>query len=75
MFFSSILNLIMALGSKPMQDNWGGEEMSNWEEEGEVEIGMWNNNPSQEVNQTGSWPYKKMTPKVIIKINNNKDLI
>lgn len=55
-----------------MQDNWGGEEMSmtghsNWEEEVEVEIGMWNNNPSQEVNQTGNWPYKKMTPKVIIK--------
>lgn len=53
-----------------MQDNWGGEEMSmtghsNWEEE--VEVGMWNNNPSQEVNQTGNWPYKKMTPKVIIK--------
>lgn len=57
-----------------MQDNWGGEEMSNWEEEAEVEIGMWNNNPSQEVNQTGNWPYKKMTPKVIIQIN-NQDLI
>lgn len=55
-----------------MQDNWCGEEMSmagqsNWgEEEEEVEIGMWNNNPSQEMNQTGNWSYKKMPPKVII---------
>ncbi|XP_051571900.1 trinucleotide repeat-containing gene 6A protein-like isoform X2 [Myxocyprinus asiaticus] len=56
-------------GSKPMQDNWCGEEMSvaghsNWEEEEEVEIGMWNNNPSQETNQTGNWSYKKMPPKL-----------
>lgn len=55
-----------------MQDNWCGEMssmagQSNWgEEEEEVEIGMWNNNPSQEMNQTGNWPYKKMPPKVII---------
>lgn len=53
-------------GSKPMQDNWCGEEMSmaghsNWGEEEEVEIGMWNNNPSQE---TGNWSYKKMPPKL-----------
>lgn len=57
-----------------MQDNWCGEEMSmaghsnNWGEEEEVEIGMWNNNPSQE---TGNWSYKKMPPKVI---NNRLDL-
>ena len=56
-----------------MQDNWCGEEMpmpgnchSNWEEEEEVEIGMWNNNTSsQEANQSGNWSYmKKMPPKV-----------
>lgn len=55
-----------------MQDNWGGEEMSmtghsNWEEEKELEMGMWNNNISQEMNQYGNWPYKKVPPKVIIK--------
>lgn len=52
-----------------MQDNWCGDEMSmtghsNWEEEEEVKIGVWNNNPSQEMNQTGNWSYKKMPPKV-----------
>ncbi|KAG5854473.1 hypothetical protein ANANG_G00038220 [Anguilla anguilla] len=59
-------------GPKPMQENWCGEETSmsgtrhqNWEEEEEVEIGMWNNTPSQEMNQPGNWSYmKKMPPKV-----------
>ncbi|TRY90733.1 hypothetical protein DNTS_004504 [Danionella cerebrum] len=53
--------------AKPMQDNWSAEDMtghSNWEEEEEVEIGMWNNNLSQEMNQTGNWSYKKMPPKL-----------
>lgn len=58
------------LGSKPMQD-WYGEENSmaghsNLEEEEQVKIGMWNNNSSLEMNQTGNWSYKKMPPKVII---------
>lgn len=53
-----------------MQENWCGDEMSmtghsNWEEEEEVKIGVWNNNPSQENNQTGNWSYKKMPPKVM----------
>ena len=55
-----------------MQDNWCGEETPmvgprhpSWEEEEEVEIGMWNNAPSQDMNQQGNWSYmKKMPPKV-----------
>lgn len=53
-----------------MQD-WYGEENSmaghsNLEEEEQVKIGMWNNNSSLEMNQTGNWSYKKMPPKVIV---------
>ncbi|KAJ8246093.1 hypothetical protein GJAV_G00263570 [Gymnothorax javanicus] len=60
-------------GPKPMQDKWCAEETpmqgtrhSSWEEEEEVEIGMWNNNPSEEMNQQGNWSYmKKMPPKLV----------
>lgn len=55
--------ICVATGSKPMQDNWCGEEMpmqnschSNWEEEEEMEISMWNNNT-----------YMKKPPKVRIR--------
>lgn len=58
-------------GPKPVQGSWCGEEMPladahhpSWEPEEEVEIGMWNNTPSQEVNQTGNWPYVKKPSKV-----------
>ncbi|XP_041085558.1 trinucleotide repeat-containing gene 6A protein-like isoform X10 [Polyodon spathula] len=69
-------------GPKPMQDGWCGDEMSmpgtrhpSWEEEEDVEIGMWNSNPSQEVNQPSNWPpyMKKMPPKGIIKGGNKQD--
>lgn len=60
-----------AAGPKPVQSSWDGEMAmpapSNWEEEEEVEIGMWNNNTPQEVNQSGNWSYsKKVPPKVAI---------
>lgn len=49
-----------------MQNSWDGEMAmpapSNWEEEEEVEIGMWNNNTPQEVNQSGNWSYSKKVP-------------
>ncbi|XP_058851910.1 trinucleotide repeat-containing gene 6A protein-like isoform X4 [Acipenser ruthenus] len=69
-------------GPKPMQDGWCGDEMSmpgtrhpSWEEEEDVEIGMWNSNPSQEMNQPSNWPpyMKKMPPKGIIKGGNKQD--
>lgn len=58
-------------GPKPVQNSWDGEMTmpapSNWGEEEEVEIGMWNNNTPQEVNQSGNWSYsKKVPPKVAI---------
>lgn len=62
--------VFVAAGPKPMQSSWDGEMAmpapSNWgEEEEEVEIGMWNNNTAQEVNQSGNWSYsKKVPPKV-----------
>lgn len=46
-----------------VQDRWEGDATpSNWgEEEEEVEIGMWNNNTPQEVNQS-NWSYMKKGP-------------
>lgn len=57
-----------------MQDSWCGDDMpltgsrqTSWEEEEDVEIGMWNSNSSQEVNPSLNWPpyMKKMATKVI----------
>ncbi|XP_029110102.1 trinucleotide repeat-containing gene 6A protein-like [Scleropages formosus] len=58
-------------GPKPAQDTWGGEGLPapgahppSWEPEEEVEIGMWSNNTSAEMSQTGSWSgTKKAGPK------------
>lgn len=60
---------LRVVGPKPVQSSWDSEMAmpapSNWEEEEEVEIGMWNNNTPQEVNQSGNWSYsKKVPPKV-----------
>lgn len=60
-------------GPKSMQDGWCGEDMplpgnrpTGWEEEEDVEIGMWNSNSSQELNSSLNWPpyTKKMSSKV-----------
>lgn len=62
-------------GPKSMQDGWCGDEMplpgnrpTGWEEEEDVEIGMWNSNSSQELNSSLNWPpyTKKMSSKVNI---------
>lgn len=78
MFLTVIGVLVLSVflpsaGPKPVQNSWDGEMTmpapSNWgeEEEEEVEIGMWNNNTPQEVNQSGNWSYsKKVPPKVAI---------
>ncbi|MBN3306872.1 TNR6A protein, partial [Amia calva] len=67
-------------GPKPMQDSWCGEEISmsgtgqpSWEEE-DVEIGMWKNNPPQEMSPSGNWPsyMKKMPPKGNVKGGSSK---
>lgn len=62
-------------GPKSMQDGWCGDDMplpgnrpTGWEEEEDVEIGMWNSNSSQELNSSLNWPpyTKKMSSKVNI---------
>ncbi|XP_013360256.1 PREDICTED: trinucleotide repeat-containing gene 6A protein isoform X8 [Chinchilla lanigera] len=59
-------------GPKSMQDGWCGDDMPlpgsrppGWEEEEDVEIGMWNSNSSQELNSSLNWPpyTKKMSSK------------
>ncbi|XP_037596527.1 trinucleotide repeat-containing gene 6A protein isoform X10 [Cebus imitator] len=59
-------------GPKSMQDGWCGDDMplpgnrpTGWEEEEDVEIGMWNSNSSQELNSSLNWPpyTKKMSSK------------
>lgn len=56
-----------------MQDSWCGDDMpltgsrqTSWEEEEDVEIGMWNSSSSQEANPSLNWPpyMKKMPTKV-----------
>lgn len=58
-----------------MQDSWCGDDMpltgsrqTSWEEEEDVEIGMWNSSSSQEANPSLNWPpyMKKMPTKVIL---------
>lgn len=58
-----------------MQDSWCGDDMpltgsrqTSWEEEEDVEIGMWNSSSSQEANPSLNWPpyMKKMPTKVIM---------
>lgn len=58
-----------------MQDGWCGEDTplpgsrpTGWEEEEDVEIGMWNSSSSQELNSSLNWPpyTKKMSSKVNI---------
>lgn len=58
-----------------MQDSWCGDDMpltgsrqTSWEEEEDVEIGMWNSSSSQEANTSLNWPpyMKKMPTKVIM---------
>lgn len=58
-----------------MQDSWCGDDMpltgsrqTSWEEEEDVEIGMWNSSSSQEANTSLNWPpyMKKMPTKVIV---------
>lgn len=58
-----------------MQDSWCGDDMpltgsrqTSWEEEEDVEIGMWNSGSSQEANPSLNWPpyMKKMPTKVIL---------
>lgn len=60
-------------GPKSMQDSWCGDDMpltgsrqTSWEEEEDVEIGMWNSSSSQEPNPSLNWPpyMKKMPTKV-----------
>lgn len=60
-------------GPKSMQDSWCGDDMpltgsrqTSWEEEEDVEIGMWNSSSSQETNPSLNWPpyMKKMPTKV-----------
>lgn len=60
-------------GPKSMQDGWCGEDMPlpgsrapGWEEEEDVEIGMWTGTSSQELNASLNWPpyTKKMSSKV-----------
>lgn len=62
-------------GPKSMQDSWCGDDMpltgsrqTSWEEEEDVEIGMWNSSSSQEANPSLNWPpyMKKMPTKVIM---------
>uniref|UniRef100_A0A8D0L776 Trinucleotide repeat containing adaptor 6A n=1 Tax=Sphenodon punctatus TaxID=8508 RepID=A0A8D0L776_SPHPU len=71
-------------GPKSMQvpDGWCGDEVpltgscqTGWEEEEDVEIGMWNGNLSQEVNQSLNWPpyMKKMPSKGVMKGGNKQD--
>ncbi|KAL0616963.1 Trinucleotide repeat-containing gene 6A protein, partial [Plecturocebus cupreus] len=59
-------------GPKSMQDGWCGDDIplpgnrpTGWEEEEDVEIGMWNSNSSQELNSSLNWPpyTKKMSSK------------
>ncbi|XP_010225299.1 PREDICTED: trinucleotide repeat-containing gene 6A protein-like, partial [Tinamus guttatus] len=65
-----------------MQDSWCGEDMpltgsrqTSWEEEEDVEIGMWNSSSSQETNPSLNWPpyMKKMPTKGIMKGGNKQD--
>lgn len=59
-------------GPKPMQvpDAWCGGDMplpgghqTGWEEEEDVEIGMWNSSSAQDVNASTHWPpYAKKLP-------------
>lgn len=60
-------------GLKSMQDGWCGEDMPlpgsrapGWEEEEDVEIGMWTGSSSQELHSSLNWPpyTKKMSSKV-----------
>lgn len=60
-------------GPKSMQDSWCGDDVplsgsrqTSWEEEEDVEIGMWNSSSSQEANPSLNWPpyMKKMPTKV-----------
>ncbi|XP_043834486.1 trinucleotide repeat-containing gene 6A protein isoform X4 [Dromiciops gliroides] len=69
-------------GPKSMQDGWCGDDMpltgnrpTAWEEEDDVEIGMWNSNSSQEVNPSLNWPpyIKKMSSKGAMKGGNKQD--
>lgn len=57
-----------------MQDGWCGDDMplpgnrpTGWEEEEDVEIGMWNSNSSQELNSSLNWP--PYTKKISSKVN------
>lgn len=65
-------------GPKSMQDSWCGDDMpltgsrqTSWEEEEDVEIGMWNSSSSQEANPSLNWPpyMKKMPTKVMRKLS------
>ncbi|XP_071617107.1 trinucleotide repeat-containing gene 6A protein isoform X8 [Heliangelus exortis] len=69
-------------GPKSMQDSWCGDDMpltgsrqTSWEEEEDVEIGMWNSSSSQEANPSLNWPtyMKKMPTKGIMKGGNKQD--
>lgn len=44
-----------------------GSRQTSWEEEEDVEIGMWNSSSSQEANSSLNWPpyMKKMPTKVM----------
>lgn len=72
---SVFVSQIYKSGPKSMQDGWCGDDMplpgsrpTGWEEEEDVEIGMWNSNSSQELNSSLNWPpyTKKMSSKVNI---------
>lgn len=57
----STLSLCVTLGPKPME-TWCGEEVSmgnSWDQEEEVEIGMWSNSQQDNrSNDQNTWNYK-----------------
>lgn len=71
---AEVLGFFSQPGPKSMQDSWCGDDMpltgsrqTSWEEEEDVEIGMWNSSSSQEANSSLNWPpyMKKMPTKVM----------
>lgn len=61
MYLYSILFYFVTTGSKPM-DTWCGDEVNmgnSWDQEEEVEIGMWSNSQQDSrPNDQNTWNYK-----------------
>lgn len=71
MFISGLFFPLIYPGPKPME-TWGGEDVSmgnSWDQEEEVEIGMWSNNQQDNRSHDQNiWNYKSKGPNKVCRI-------